>query len=119
MNIKISILLELEALAWALSLDISIIRNAWGRQICSFTEIINIKLQNISKFKATFIRAPKISRISKSIQILSKLKDEIILVTDGIHLASSFHPEFGTDSKIHKYFIQLVKKNEKNITVKN
>lgn len=94
-------------------MDFTVARNAWGRQIFSFTKEVDIYLPEQEKYLATFIRAPKIITISDSINILSKLNKEIILITDGMHLASSFHPEFGVDTKIHDYFIQLVRANEK------
>lgn len=94
-------------------MDFTVARNAWGRQIFSFTKEVDIYLPEQVKYLATFIRAPKIITISDSINILSKLNKEIILITDGMHLASSFHPEFGVDTKIHDYFIQLVRANEK------
>ena len=94
-------------------MDFTVVRNAWGSQIFSFTKEIDINLTKKVKHLATFIRAPKIAKVSDSIKILSKLKEEIILITDGMHLASSFHPEFGDDSQIHDYFIKLVSVNEK------
>lgn len=94
-------------------MDFTVARNAWGRQIFSFTKEVDIYLPEQVKYLATFIRAPKIITISDSINILSKLNKEIILITDGMHLASSFHPEFGVDTQIHDYFIQLVRANEK------
>lgn len=94
-------------------MDFTVARNAWGRQIFSFTKEVDIYLPEQVKYLATFIRAPKIITISDSINILSKLNKEIILITDGMHLASSFHPEFGADTQIHDYFIQLVRANEK------
>ena len=94
-------------------MDFTVTRNGWGRQVFSFTKEVNIDFSEKVKYLATFIRAPKISTISSSIKALSKLNEETILLTDGLHLASSFHPEFGTDPLIHNYFINLVKVNEK------
>ena len=100
-------------------MDFSVIRNGWGRQIFSFTKEVYINLSTGIQFLATFIRAPKVITISTSINVLSKLNEEIILLSDGLHLASSFHPEFGTDTQIHNYFINLVKKNEKIDSLRN
>ena len=94
-------------------MDFTVTRNAWGRQIFSFTKEIYVNFSTEIQFSATFIRAPKVVAISNSINVLSKLNEEIILLSDGLHLASSFHPEFGTDTQIHNYFINLVKENEK------
>ena len=94
-------------------MDFAVTRNAWGRQIFSFSREIQVDLAGGIKFIATFIRAPKVINISDSIQILSTLNEEVILISDGSHLASSFHPEFGIDTQIHNHFIKLVKENEK------
>jgi 5'-phosphate synthase pdxT subunit len=94
-------------------MDFSVTRNGWGRQIFSFTKEVYINFSSEIQFSATFIRAPKVTTISDSINVLSKLNEEIILLSDGLHLAASFHPEFGTDTQIHNYFINLVKENEK------
>ena len=94
-------------------MDFTVTRNSWGRQIFSFSKEIQVDLAGGIKFMATFIRAPKVIKISDSIQVLSTLNDEIILISDGTHLASSFHPEFGIDTQIHNHFIKIVKENEK------
>lgn len=94
-------------------MDFTVTRNGWGRQIFSFTKEVNIDFSERFKYLATFIRAPKVLTIKDSIRVLSKLNEEAILLTDGFHLASSFHPEFGSDPQIHNYFINLVKVNEK------
>jgi len=94
-------------------MDFTVTRNAWGRQIFSFSKEIHVDLAGGIKLMATFIRAPKVVKISDSIQVLSTLNEEVILISDGSHLASSFHPEFGIDTQIHNHFIKLVKENEK------
>ena len=94
-------------------MDFTVTRNAWGRQIFSFSKEIHVDLAGGIKLMATFIRAPKVVKISDSIQILATLNEEVILISDGLHLASSFHPEFGIDTQIHNHFIKLVKENEK------
>ena len=100
-------------------MDFSVTRNGWGRQIFSFTKEVYVNFSIEIQFSATFIRAPKVSTISKSVNVLSKLNEEIILLSDGLHLASSFHPEFGADTQIHNYFINLVKENEKINSIRN
>ena len=100
-------------------MNFTVTRNGWGPQIFSFTKEVNINFSPKIQFSATFIRAPKVTTISNSINVLSKLNEEIILLSDGLHLASSFHPEFGTDTQIHNYFINLVKENEKKHSLPN
>jgi len=91
--------------------NISAERNSWGRQIDSFTENVTLSFSK-DYFKAFFIRAPKYKILSKNIKVLSKFKGEPILMQEGKHLVSSFHPELGLDTRVHKYFIQMVS-NEK------
>ena len=91
-------------------IDVEMMRNAWGRQIHSFTA--NVKL-SFSKnlFKAKFIRAPKVKVVSKNIEILSEYNKEPILLRNKYHLISSFHPELGDDMRVHEYFIKMIKSN--------
>ncbi len=100
-------------------MDFSVVRNGWGRQIFSFRKEVTIDFPEEVKYLATFIRAPKVTTISSSIKVLSILNNEVILLSDGMHLAASFHPEFGPDTQIHNYFINLVKVNEKINSLRN
>ena len=86
-------------------IDIDVCRNSWGRQINSFSQSINLEFSN-KRFIAKFIRAPKFKCIGKSLKVLSYLDDEPILIESKRHLISSFHPELGTDVKIHDYFLK-------------
>lgn len=84
-------------------LDISITRNAYGRQCASF-------LVDLHGIPALFIRAPRISKIySAKVAVLMKHADEPVLIQQGLHLASAFHPELTKDLRIHKYFTKLCK----------
>ena len=74
-------------------MDFKVRRNAWGRQIHSFNSKINLSFSN-KTINATFIRAPKIISYSNKIKCLAKFNNEPILLTDGKHLACSFHPEY-------------------------
>ena len=88
-------------------MDFDVDRNYWGRQIDSF--LIDIKVQGFSKdFKAYFIRAPKVSRVGSKIECVSFFDKSPILLRQGKHLASSFHPEISGDSRIHEYYTNLV-----------
>ena len=89
-------------------MDFQIKRNAWGRQVHSFSENINLNFDKDRSFHAVFIRAPKISRIDKGLQVLSTYDNEPVLVSDGMHIVSVFHPEIGNDFRIHEYFINHI-----------
>ena len=75
--------------------NLDIERNAYGRQIMSRTECINFKFNKKINFdlETTFIRAPKITKLSKGIKILAKYKNSPIAVLSGHFLGLTFHPE--------------------------
>ena len=76
-------------------------RNAFGRQIDSFEENIEIKAIGDPKYRGIFIRAPMFIEIGEEVEILAKLHDDNpVLVREKNLLASSFHPELTPDSRI-------------------
>ena len=89
-------------------MDFQIERNAWGRQVNSFSANINLNFDENRPFHSVFIRAPKISYIGKDVRVLATFDDEPVLLTNGMHIVSSFHPEIGEDYRIHEYFINKV-----------
>ena len=94
-------------------LNMDVDRNAWGSQIDSFTENIEVDLGDVKNdFKATFIRAPKIKKISNSITVLSKINKNPVMIREGRHIATTFHPEMHGDPLIHKYFLKIINENE-------
>ena len=88
-------------------MDFEVERNGWGRQIHSFNKKIKFSFSN-NEIIGTFIRAPKITSYSNEIKCLSMIGNEPILLTDGKHLACSFHPEYSDDLSIYQYFINLI-----------
>jgi len=88
-------------------LDISVARNNYGRQIDSFESELNI--DKIGKFNGIFIRAPVIEKIDNGIKVLSRLKNNPVLIQKDNILASTFHPELTNDKRVHEYFIGMVK----------
>jgi len=89
-------------------MDIEIDRNAYGRQTKSFEE--NIKT-SLGRIHAVFIRAPRIKRIGKKVNLLARIKGEIIACEQKIgnryYLATCFHPEL-TSTIFHEYFIKKI-----------
>ena len=84
------------------------VRNAWGNQINSFSDYINIKESlNIDDFYTTFIRAPKFINVDSSCEILASYNSEPILIRNKRHLAASFHPEMGDDTRLLEYFLKF------------
>ena len=89
-------------------MDIVVNRNAFGRQIDSFTTDLSIK--DVGNISATFIRAPKIESVGKNVEVLSRLDDgTIVAAKEKNMLVTSFHPELTTDTRFHSYFISLIK----------
>ena len=90
-------------------------RNAYGRQIDSFEEYVDLKNgQNLngSKFHAVFIRAPKIKEIGSNVEKLGSYKNEVVLAREGNVLVCAFHPELTEDLRIHQYFIDMIRKSK-------
>ena len=88
-------------------MDISVERNAYGRQIDSFEA--DIEINNLGRFKGIFIRAPVIKNIYNGAEVLSEFNGKAVLVKNGNLLAATFHPELTDDIRLHEYFIDIVK----------
>lgn len=87
-------------------LDVTVQRNAFGRQKESSEEDLTVKGLE-TPFHALFIRAPVIVRTGSSVEVLATVQQGPVYVQQGKLLASSFHPELGSDVRIHKHFLQL------------
>jgi 5'-phosphate synthase pdxT subunit len=93
-------------------LDITVRRNAYGRQVDSFYADVAIPALNIENLHAAFIRAPIIEKTGPGAKILGYHRQgnsrEIVLVQQGKILAATFHPELRGDGRLHKYFLSLI-----------
>ena len=89
-------------------MDFKAKRNAYGRQVNSFSGNLHLEFDNSNNFKALFIRAPKVSNLGKGIKILATYKKEPVMISDGRHFATTFHPEIGNDVRIHKYIMEQI-----------
>ena len=86
-----------------LHLNIEVNRNAYGRQIDSFVGEINFSTKDHSFLaKAPFIRAPRITKISDSVEVLGKCQNEIVAIKSGIHIGLTFLPELSDITFFHK-----------------
>jgi 5'-phosphate synthase pdxT subunit len=97
-------------------MDITVERNAFGRQVESFEIDIDIPAlrdidpDNHRPFHAVFIRAPLIETVKETAQVLATLHDErIVAARQGKLLATAFHPELTPDDRFHRYFLSLVR----------
>jgi 5'-phosphate synthase pdxT subunit len=92
-------------------MDITVNRNAFGRQIDSFEADLNISSLDGDPFHAVFIRAPVATAVGEGVDVLSKLDDKrIVAVQQGHLLATAFHPELTNDDRLHQYFLRMTEK---------
>jgi len=90
-------------------MDIQVNRNAFGRQIDSFEADLSIKPLGALPFHAVFIRAPVVTEVGNTVDVLAALDDGRIVAVQQNHLlATAFHPELTGDSRLHRYFIELI-----------
>jgi len=94
-------------------LDITVRRNAFGRQVDSFESDIDFNDGGSQKVHAVFIRAPWVEEIGKNVKVLATVispdgQSHPVAVQEGNLLATSFHPELTGDHRIHRYFIEEI-----------
>jgi 5'-phosphate synthase pdxT subunit len=90
-------------------MDITVERNAYGRQTESFEGEISLQWDD-TPFPGIFIRAPRITEYAKDVKVLAWNNKAPVLVQQEKYLACSFHPELTDDVRIHRYFIEEVAK---------
>lgn len=87
-------------------IDISVERNAYGRQVDSFIDYAETKLEG-GRMEAVFIRAPRIRRVGSGVEVLAALDGEPVLVRERNVLAATFHPEMTGDDRAHRLFLNM------------
>ncbi|AZZ82089.1 MULTISPECIES: pyridoxal 5'-phosphate synthase glutaminase subunit PdxT [Gordonia] len=101
------------------ALDITVRRNAFGRQVESFeTDLDFVGITDragAQPMRAVFIRAPWVESISPDVEVLARVPEgpaegRIVAVRQGNVLATSFHPEVTGDRRVHEYFVQMVRR---------
>ena len=96
-------------------MDITVERNAFGRQGDSFEadldiEPLKLATNSTAPYNAIFIRAPQIESVQGNAMVISQLPDgRIVAARQGKLLATSFHPELTLDTRFHQYFLSLIK----------
>jgi 5'-phosphate synthase pdxT subunit len=89
-------------------MDITVNRNAFGRQVDSFEIDLPIAALGDEPFHAVFIRAPLVTAVGPGVEVLARLPDErIVAVQSGHLLATAFHPELTPDDRLHRHFLQM------------
>ena len=89
-------------------IDITVRRNAFGRQVDSFESDVLAPAISASPIRAIFIRAPWVEKVSDTVQVLASIDNHPVAVRLKTALATSFHPEISGDNRIHRYFIEQV-----------
>lgn len=90
-------------------MDITVRRNAFGRQRDSFETELSIPLLGEKSFPGVFIRAPIIEQANSEVEILAKLADGTsVAARQGKLLVTAFHPELTDDLRLHQYFLDIV-----------
>ncbi len=97
-------------------LDIQVARNAFGRQVESFEEDLSIEGIPGAPFRGVFIRAPIITSCSPAARVIARLQNgTIVACTQGRILATSFHPEFVPDLRLHRLFLETVEEARRTV----
>jgi len=89
-------------------LDITVRRNAFGRQVDSFESDIAFNDGSADLIRAVFIRAPWVEKVGVGVEVLASVENHPVAVRSTTVLATSFHPELTGDHRIHRYFIEEV-----------
>ncbi len=86
------------------ALDMTVTRNAYGRQIDSFESDLDI-VGFDTPFHAVFIRAPVVERVGESVEVLARVGERPVLCRQGAITVASFHPELSDDDRIHRRWL--------------
>ncbi|KAB1904478.1 pyridoxal 5'-phosphate synthase glutaminase subunit PdxT [Micromonospora sp. AMSO1212t] len=94
--------------------DMTVRRNAFGRQVDSFEAPVALTGVDGGPFHAVFIRAPWVERVGPDVEVLGRVTEgpatgRIVAVRQGNLLATSFHPELTGDPRLHRHFVELVR----------
>ena len=95
-------------------MDIGVHRNAFGRQVDSFEQDLEIVGFGHVPFHGIFIRSPVINRVGRDVKVLAALtEDQPVAVRQGCMLATAFHPELTNDTRFHRLFLDLIPKESR------
>ncbi|OLT22670.1 glutamine amidotransferase subunit PdxT [Ornithinimicrobium sp. CNJ-824] len=91
-------------------IDMTVRRNAFGRQVDSFETDLHVEgIDDPDRpFRAVFIRAPWVERLGDGVEVLARADDHPVAVRQGPLLATSFHPEVTEDHRVHALFVRMV-----------
>jgi len=89
------------------TMNVTVRRNAYGRQLGSFRANLNVK--GIGEYPAVFIRAPYIESAGKKAEVLAEWNGKAVAVRQKNMLATAFHPELTDDMRFHEYFLKIAR----------
>jgi len=92
-------------------MDVSVRRNAYGRQVASFEADLEVAGQD-EPVRGVFIRAPRVADAGPGVEVLAELDGEPVLLREGRFLVASFHPELTDDPRVHDLFLDMVREQE-------
>ena len=94
-------------------MNITVRRNAYGRQIDSFVAPVKCPMLGPDNFNGVFIRAPSVTHISETVEVIGKLDDgsPVAFLENNI-MVTSFHPELTNDTRFHELFCKIVESNK-------
>lgn len=90
------------------AIDISVRRNAFGRQVDSFEADLDVAELDGPPLPAVFIRAPVVERTGPEVEVLACVQDRPVLCRQGRVFVSAFHPELTADRRLHEYFLKEI-----------
>lgn len=92
-------------------MDITVKRNAFGPQKFSREEQVSIPALGTAPFPVIFIRGPIITKCGTNVQELARVREGIVMARQGNLLATAFHPELTEDTRVHQYFLAIVREH--------
>jgi 5'-phosphate synthase pdxT subunit len=95
---------------WLGGIDMTVRRNAFGRQVDSFEDSVDVA--GIGEVEAVFIRAPWAEQAGSEVSVLARADDKIVAVRQGSLLATAFHPELTGDPRVHQMFVTMVRETQ-------
>ena len=87
-------------------LDVTVARNAWGRQVASFETDETVTGLDKKPLRMVFIRAPRLIEVGPAARVLATTQGEPVLISQGPHLGMSFHPEITPDTRLQALFLK-------------
>lgn len=93
---------------WFSAIDITVRRNAFGRQVDSFECDLELPAVGAPDLHAVFIRAPQVERVGPGVEVLAAVDGGPVAAREGSVIVTAFHPELTPDTRVHRLFVDLV-----------